>query len=191
MAGTRMGVIGCGGRMGRMLLAEIAATEGCALAGGCAKPGSGYVNQDIGELAGIGRLGISVGDNAEKLIRDSDVVIEFTTPAATAESRRTSRRVRKADSDRHHGPLGRRRAGVHAGGAQSSDRLGTQYELGHQSAARGCRRGRPPARPGLGRRNHGDAPSGQGRCAVGHRTRPRSCGSGGPQGDVRRSSAAR
>jgi 4-hydroxy-tetrahydrodipicolinate reductase len=67
-----------------MLVAEIAASEGCALAGGCARPGSGYVNQDIGELSGIGRLGISVGDNAEKIIRDSDVVIDFTVPAATA-----------------------------------------------------------------------------------------------------------
>ena len=84
MAATRMGVVGCGGRMGRMLVAEIATGEGCTLAGGCAKPGSGCINQDIGELAGIGRLGISVGDNAEKLIGDSDVVIEFTTPVATA-----------------------------------------------------------------------------------------------------------
>ena len=84
MAGTKIGVVGCGGRMGRMLVAEIAATDGCSLAGGCAKPGSGYIDQDIGELAGIGRLGISVGDNAEKLIRESDVVIEFTTPKATA-----------------------------------------------------------------------------------------------------------
>ena len=84
MAGTKMGVVGCGGRMGRMLVAEIVANEGCALAGGCAKPGSGYINQDIGELAGVGRRGISVGDNAEKLIRESDVVIEFTTPGATA-----------------------------------------------------------------------------------------------------------
>jgi 4-hydroxy-tetrahydrodipicolinate reductase len=67
-----------------MLVAEIVASEGCALAGGCAKPGTGYINQDIGELAGVGRLGISVGDSTEKLIRDSDVVIEFTTPAATA-----------------------------------------------------------------------------------------------------------
>ena len=57
MAGTKMGVIGSGGRMGRMLVAEIAASPGCTLAGGCAKPGSGYVNQDIGELAAIGRLG--------------------------------------------------------------------------------------------------------------------------------------
>src|ERR1700740_1062488 len=84
MAGTKMGVVGCGGRMGRMLVAEIVASDGCALAGGCAKPGSGHINQDIGELAGVGRLGISVVDNAEKLIRDSDVVIEFTPPGATA-----------------------------------------------------------------------------------------------------------
>ena len=84
MAGAKIGIIGCGGRMGRMLVAEIVASEGCVLAGGCAKPGTGYINQDIGELAGVGRRGISVGDNTEKLIRDSDVVIEFTTPAATA-----------------------------------------------------------------------------------------------------------
>src|SRR5207244_12225614 len=85
MAGTKMGVVGCGGRMGRMLIAEIAATEGCAVAGGSAAPGSGYVNQDIGELAGIGRIGIPIGETVEKVIRDSDVVLEFTSPEATAE----------------------------------------------------------------------------------------------------------
>src|SRR3984893_4891290 len=85
MAGTKMGVVGCGGRMGRMLVAEIAATEGCSVAGGSEAPGSGYVNQDIGELAGIGRIGIPIGETVEKLIRDSDVVLEFTSPEATAE----------------------------------------------------------------------------------------------------------
>ncbi len=85
MARTKIGVVGCGGRMGRMLVAEIAATEGCAVAGGSEAPGSGYVNQDIGELAGIGRIGIPVGETVDKLIRDSDVVLEFTSPAATAE----------------------------------------------------------------------------------------------------------
>jgi len=85
MAGTKMGVVGCGGRMGRMLVAEIAATEGCSVAGGSEAPGSGYVNQDIGELAGIGRIGIPIGETVEKLMRDSDVVLEFTSPAATAE----------------------------------------------------------------------------------------------------------
>ncbi|HJU19558.1 MAG TPA: 4-hydroxy-tetrahydrodipicolinate reductase [Stellaceae bacterium] len=84
MARTKMGVVGCGGRMGRRLVAEIAATEDCAVAGGSEAPDSGYVNQDIGELAGIGRIGIPVGENVEKLMRDSDVAIEFTSPAATA-----------------------------------------------------------------------------------------------------------
>jgi 4-hydroxy-tetrahydrodipicolinate reductase len=68
-----------------MLVAEIAATEGCSVAGGSEAPGSGYVNQDIGELAGIGRIGIPIGETVEKLMRDSDVVLEFTSPAATAE----------------------------------------------------------------------------------------------------------
>jgi 4-hydroxy-tetrahydrodipicolinate reductase len=85
MAKIKMGVVGCGGRMGRMLVAEISATEGCTVAGGSEAPGSGYVNQDIGELSGIGRIGIPVGEAVDKLIRDSDVVLEFTSPAATAE----------------------------------------------------------------------------------------------------------
>src|SRR5207244_4651989 len=83
MAETRIGVVGCGGRMGRMLIADIVATEGCTLAGGVARPGSSPVGQDLGELAGIGRLGIAAGDNADQLLRDCDVAIEFTAPAAT------------------------------------------------------------------------------------------------------------
>jgi hypothetical protein len=59
--GDQDGVVGRGGRMVDAS-AEIAGERGCALAG-CASR-SGNVNQDIGELAGAGRLGISVGDNA-------------------------------------------------------------------------------------------------------------------------------
>jgi 4-hydroxy-tetrahydrodipicolinate reductase len=84
MADIKMGVIGCGGRMGRMLLAEIAAAEGCTLAGGTGKPGSAIIGADLGELAGIGRLGLAVDTAPEKLIAESDVVIEFSAPAATA-----------------------------------------------------------------------------------------------------------
>jgi 4-hydroxy-tetrahydrodipicolinate reductase len=85
MAETRIGVIGCAGRVGRMLIADILAAEGCALAGGIARPGSAAIGQDLGELAGAGRVGIAVADDAEQLLRDGAVAIEFTTPAATAE----------------------------------------------------------------------------------------------------------
>jgi 4-hydroxy-tetrahydrodipicolinate reductase len=85
MAETRIGVIGCAGRVGRMLIADIAAAEGCVLAGGVARPGSPALGQDLGELAGIGRAGIAASDDPEGLLRGSDVAIEFTTPEATAE----------------------------------------------------------------------------------------------------------
>jgi len=95
MAEIRMGVIGCGGRMGRMLVAEIGAGEGIALAGGCASPGSAYLGQDAGEVAGVGRLGIAVGDDAERLIGDGDVAIDFTAPAATARHARIAATLHK------------------------------------------------------------------------------------------------
>lgn len=84
MADLRMGVIGCGGRMGRMLVAEIVATGGITLAGGCTTPGGALVGRDVGELAGLARHGLAVGDDAGRLIGDSDVTIDFTQPTATA-----------------------------------------------------------------------------------------------------------
>jgi 4-hydroxy-tetrahydrodipicolinate reductase len=95
MAESRIGVIGCAGRVGCMLIADIVASEGCALAGGIARPGSAALGRDIGELAGLGPVGIAVGDSAERLLRDSDVGIEFTTPSATAEHARLAARLGK------------------------------------------------------------------------------------------------
>jgi 4-hydroxy-tetrahydrodipicolinate reductase len=84
MADIRMGVIGCGGRMGRMLVSEIAAGDGCVLSGGTTTPGSAHIGSDLGELAGIGKIGLVAGSAPGELIRASDVVVEFSTPAATA-----------------------------------------------------------------------------------------------------------
>jgi 4-hydroxy-tetrahydrodipicolinate reductase len=84
MTEIKMGIIGCGGRMGRMLVAEIAGAESCDLAGGTVKPGSAHVGADLGELAGIGRLGVTAGTAPGELLRGSDVVIEFSVAAATA-----------------------------------------------------------------------------------------------------------
>jgi 4-hydroxy-tetrahydrodipicolinate reductase len=83
MADTRIGVVGCGGRMGRMLIAEIAAAAGCAVAGGAEAPGSAAIGHDIGELAGIGTLGLTVGSDRAALFAAADVVIDFTVPGAS------------------------------------------------------------------------------------------------------------
>lgn len=83
MAALRIGISGCAGRMGRMLVAEVAATPGCVLAGGVDASGSRELGKDIGELAGIGAVGLVAGSDLEALLKDADVVIEFTTPEAT------------------------------------------------------------------------------------------------------------
>ena len=182
MAKTKMGVVGCGGRMGRMLVAEIAATEGCTVAGGSEAPGSGYVNQDIGELAGIGRIGIPVGEAVDKLIRDSDVVLEFTSPAATAEHAALAAGLGKAMVIGTTGLSPAQGDVVRAGGARHPDRLGAEYEPRDQCAAQRRRRGGAPARPRLGHRDHGDAPPRQGRRAFGHGAGARARRGGRPRG---------
>ncbi len=79
----KIGIVGCAGRMGRMLAEAVLAAEGCALAGGTERPGGDAVGRDIGELVGRGPLGIPVITDPGQLIAASDAVIDFTTPAAT------------------------------------------------------------------------------------------------------------
>ena len=80
----RIGIVGCTGRMGRMLLAETLATKGALLAGGVDRLTPGETC-DLGELAGGKTLGILAGDDARTLFDSVDVVIDFTVPAASVE----------------------------------------------------------------------------------------------------------
>jgi len=84
----RIGVVGCAGRMGRMVAAQITATEGCVVAGATEHPGHPAIGEDIGTLAGTGPLGVAVTDDAAAMIAGVDAVIDFTIPAATVEHAR-------------------------------------------------------------------------------------------------------
>lgn len=79
-----IGIVGCAGRMGRMLIEEVLATEGLSLAGGTERSGSQWVGTDLGELIGRGRIGTAVGDDPRALFEAADAVIDFTAPAAVA-----------------------------------------------------------------------------------------------------------
>ena len=83
VAPYRVAVTGCAGRMGRMNLATIQATEGCVIAGGTDQPGSPAIGRDIGSLIGAGDLGVTVGDDPVELFAKADAVIDFTLPVAT------------------------------------------------------------------------------------------------------------
>jgi 4-hydroxy-tetrahydrodipicolinate reductase len=79
----RVVIAGAGGRMGRALIAAIAATRGVVLAGAVDAPGSAVIGRDAGELAGLGPNGVKVTSDVAAVLRDADGLIEFTIPAAT------------------------------------------------------------------------------------------------------------
>jgi 4-hydroxy-tetrahydrodipicolinate reductase len=83
MAEIRIGVVGCGGRMGRLLVAEAQAAETCRVVAGSEAPGSPLVGQDVGVLAGIGALGIKVAADAASVFEAAEVVLDLTVPGAS------------------------------------------------------------------------------------------------------------
>jgi 4-hydroxy-tetrahydrodipicolinate reductase len=80
---VKVGVVGCAGRMGQMLLKMLINAAGIVVVGGTERRGSIALGQDIGALAGTDPLGISVTDDPSLLFETSDVVVDFTNPAAT------------------------------------------------------------------------------------------------------------
>jgi len=79
----RIGVVGCAGRMGRMLLRIVAETDGCEIAGGSEVPGSDVIDQDLGLLAGLGPLGRSAVADPLEVFAAAHAVVDFTSPAAS------------------------------------------------------------------------------------------------------------
>ncbi len=80
---TRVAIIGAAGRMGRELCNAALETEGIELAGGVERSGAAdSLGADLGELCGVGKLGIAVTEDPPD---NAEVLIEFTTPVATIE----------------------------------------------------------------------------------------------------------
>lgn len=79
----RLVVTGAAGRMGRMLVAAIHATDGVTLAAALGRQGCATLGQDAGVLAGLGPIGVPVTDDPLTAFVAADGVLDFTTPAAT------------------------------------------------------------------------------------------------------------
>lgn len=82
----RVAVMGCQGRMGKVLLEAIQAQEGVVLGAALERPGSAVIGLDAGELAGLGHLGIAIGDSLAAAIERVDLIIDFTRPEVTLEN---------------------------------------------------------------------------------------------------------
>ena len=78
-----IGIMGCAGRMGRMLIASVLDADGAELCGGTEAVGGDAVGLDLGTLVGRERLGIVATTDPEAIFNAADVVIDFTVPVAT------------------------------------------------------------------------------------------------------------
>jgi 4-hydroxy-tetrahydrodipicolinate reductase len=72
-------VIGAAGRMGRMIVNAIQNDDGITCTEAIEIPGHPAQGQDVGVLAGVGELSVTIEDNLESIIKKGDVVIDFTT----------------------------------------------------------------------------------------------------------------
>ena len=81
-----VGVIGAGGRMGRMLIEAVQENPQTTLNAAIARQGSSLVGADAGEVAAIGRLEVQIVDDLKAVINDIDVLIDFSLPDATEQN---------------------------------------------------------------------------------------------------------
>ena len=81
----KIAVMGAAGRMGRELVRAIAAQPGCSVSGATEAAGSSALGKDIGELAGLERIGVAVTSDAASVIAAADAIVDFTVPKASME----------------------------------------------------------------------------------------------------------
>ena len=82
----KVGVIGAGGRMGRMLIEAVQDNPQTTLTAAIERKGSSLVGADAGEVAAIGRLEVQIVDDLATVINDIDVLIDFSLPDATEQN---------------------------------------------------------------------------------------------------------
>ncbi|WP_454256118.1 4-hydroxy-tetrahydrodipicolinate reductase [Pseudomonas sp. Marseille-Q8238] len=92
----RIAVMGAAGRMGKILIEAVSQTEGAGLTAAIDRPDSSLIGADAGELAALGRIGITLSDDLSKVVDEFDVLIDFTHPSVTLKNLDVCRKAGKA-----------------------------------------------------------------------------------------------
>lgn len=93
---TRIAVIGAAGRMGKVLVEAVVASDTAVLGAAVVCPDSSLVGADAGEVAGVGKLGVKLSGSVREVLADFDVLIDFTTPDLTLQNLEVCRKAGKA-----------------------------------------------------------------------------------------------
>lgn len=76
-------IVGAAGRMGRTLIEAAANHPQITLGAAIERPGSSLIGVDAGELAGVGKLDVTIAASLDAVVDSFDVLIDFTSPEAT------------------------------------------------------------------------------------------------------------
>ena len=76
-------VPGAAGRMGGRIIQMIQKSGEIRLLSALEKPGHPAIGKDVGEVAGLGKIGIDLKGDISEVMKDADVLIDFTTPEST------------------------------------------------------------------------------------------------------------
>lgn len=82
----RVAIIGASGRMGKNLITAVNDAADCIVGAAIIKQGSSLVGADAGEVAGVGKLNVTMVDSLAACVNDFDVLIDFTSPVLTIEN---------------------------------------------------------------------------------------------------------
>jgi 4-hydroxy-tetrahydrodipicolinate reductase len=75
---TKVVIAGAAGRMGQALIRCSQTMEGVELVGATEQAGHESLGSDVGELAGVDRIGVALTDDLAAALSDADVLIDFT-----------------------------------------------------------------------------------------------------------------
>lgn len=78
-------VTGASGRMGRMLVETVTASDRARLVGAVERKGHPWIGRDVGEAMGGAPLGVIVTDDPLEAFAQAQAVLDFTAPEATVE----------------------------------------------------------------------------------------------------------
>ncbi len=96
MSDVRLVVLGAGGRMGRRIVALAEEGAGTTVAAAIEAAGSPLLGRDVGDLAGIGPIGVAVSADYEAAAASGVVALDFTAAEAAVEHARTAARTNTA-----------------------------------------------------------------------------------------------
>ena len=82
---TNIAIVGAAGRMGKILIEAIDDVADAQLTVATEHPESSLLGADAGELAGVGKNGITIVSSLDDASNDFDVLIDFTRPEPTLE----------------------------------------------------------------------------------------------------------